>query len=64
MIMNFLNNFDLLCIIGFYPYDWVNDITKLDHIGLPLTYVSDSSFNQDRIAYDDSMKNLNRNNYY
>ena len=60
MIMNFLNNFDLLCIIGFYPYDWVNDITKLDHIGLPLTYVSDSSFNQDRIAYYDSMENLNR----
>ena len=21
---------------GFYPYDWVDDITQFDHVGLPL----------------------------
>ena len=28
-------HYDLLCQKGFYPYEWVDDISKLDHIGLP-----------------------------
>lgn len=32
---NYPTHIELLCQEGYYPYDWVIDIKKLDHKGLP-----------------------------
>ena len=26
---------DMLCQKGFYPYEWMDDASKMDHVGLP-----------------------------
>ena len=31
----FPDHYDILCQKGYYPYEWVDDISKLDHKGLP-----------------------------
>ena len=35
MKANFPEHYDMLCQKGYYPYEWVDDISKLDHKGLP-----------------------------
>ena len=35
MRSHFPDHMDILCQKGYYPYEWVDDIDKLNHIGLP-----------------------------
>ena len=44
---------DLLCRKGHYPYEWVDDISKLDHIGLPSQDQFDSQLTQSNISEAD-----------
>jgi len=46
----FPNNYETLCQKGIYPYEWVNDITKLDHVGLPPPEAFYSSLKQEGIT--------------
>jgi len=43
-------HYDLLCQKGYYPYEWVNDISKLDHEGLPPIESFYSSLTQEGIS--------------
>ena len=31
----YYDHLDLLCQKGFYPYEWVDNVEKLNHAGLP-----------------------------
>ena len=46
-------HYDLLCQKGVYPYEWVNDISKLDHVGLPPRESFYSSLKQESINQDE-----------
>ena len=43
------NHLDLLCQKGFYPYEWVDNIDKLNHVGLPNIADFYSSLKQESI---------------
>ena len=45
MKQHFENHMDILCRKGFYPYEWVNNIDKLDYIGIPPAEVLRSQLN-------------------
>ena len=44
------NELELLCQKGYYPYEWVNDVQKLNHIGLPPSNDFYSSLTQETIS--------------
>ena len=46
----FPDHLDLLCQKGYYPYEWVDNIEKLDSIGLPPRESSYSKLNQRSIS--------------
>jgi hypothetical protein len=43
-------HYELLCQKGFYPYEWVDDISKLDHVGLPPIQSFYSNLRQEGIS--------------
>ena len=42
------DHYEFLCKKGFYPYEWVDDINKLDHIGLPPIEAFDNKLTQSK----------------
>ena len=46
----FPHHLDLLCQKGYYPYEWVDNIEKLDYIGLPPRESFYSKLNQKTIS--------------
>ena len=52
MQQNYPQHMELLCQKGYYPYEWVNDIKKLDHKGLPPKDAFYSSLKQESITED------------
>ena len=44
---NFPDHYDILCQKGYYPYEWVDDISKLDHKGLPPVEAFNSELKQE-----------------
>ena len=40
---------ELLCQKGYYPYEWVDDISKLDYGGLPPTHAFNSRLKQSKL---------------
>ena len=53
MQQNYPQHIELLCQKGYYPYDSVNDIKKLDQKGLPPKDAFYSLLTQDSILYDE-----------
>ena len=43
-------HYELLCRKGFYPYEWVDDISKLDHTGLPPIEAFDNKLTQSKAS--------------
>ena len=55
---NFIKNYfaddlDLMCRKGFYPYEWVDNIQRLDHVGLPPESAFYSKLKQEGITEKD-----------
>ena len=46
MKRHYADNLELLCQKGYYPYEWVDDISKLDYDGLPPIHAFSSRLNQ------------------
>ena len=44
------DHYELLCRKGFYPYEWVDDISKLDHIRLPPIEAFDNKLTQSKAS--------------
>jgi hypothetical protein len=44
------NELDLLCQKGFYPYEWVDNVDKLNHEGLPPVNESYSTLSQETLS--------------
>ena len=42
----YADNLELLCQKGYYPYEWVDDISKLDSDGLPAIHAFSSRLKQ------------------
>ena len=55
----FPDHLDLLCKKGYYPYEWVDNIEKLDYDGLPPSESFYSKLNQKTIS-DDDCKHANK----
>ena len=49
----FADDLDLMCRKGFYPYEWVDNIEKLDHVGLPPKSAFYSKLKQEDISDKD-----------
>ena len=43
------DNMDLLCQKGHYPYEWVDNISKLDYDGLPPIHAFNSRLKQSKL---------------
>ena len=50
---------ELLCQKGFYPYEWVDNVEKLNHIGLPSRNDFYSKLSQSTISEDNYTHALN-----
>ena len=50
MKQNYPEHMELLCQKGYYPYEWVNGVDKLDHKGLPPKNSFYSSLKQETIT--------------
>ena len=48
----FGENIDALCRKGFYPYEWVDNVEKLNHVGLPDRVMFYSSLSQKHISHE------------
>ena len=50
MKTEFPEHYEILCQKGYYPYEWVNDIKKLNHKGLPPQSAFYSSLKQETLS--------------
>ena len=46
----FNNNMNMLCQKGYYPYEWMDDVSKMDHVGLPPKETFYSKLSQSSIS--------------
>jgi hypothetical protein len=46
----FNNNMDMLCQKGHYPYEWMDDVSKMNHVGLPPKETFYSKLSQSSIS--------------
>ena len=44
---------ELLCQKGYYPYEWVDDISKLDYDGLPTILAFNSRLKQSELTEEE-----------
>ena len=49
----FPEHIDLLCRKGFYPYEWVDRIEKLDYEGIPPRDAFHSQLKHESVLYED-----------
>ena len=49
----FESDMDMLCKKGFYPYEWMDDVSKMNHVGLPPKKTFYSKLSQTSISDKD-----------